>query len=157
MSKEQKITTDIKAPNKDMEILRSHFPHCFDKNGKFDFAKFQQELEAQNVELSFEKESYGLDWLGKSYARLLASDPATTLLKADEIHNQKQENINSQNLLIKGDNLEVLKHLANAYYEKVKMIYIDPPEKRRVFCFIDNNEKITKKGNENEATQIHLV
>jgi len=127
MSKEQKITTDIKAPNKDMEILRSHFPHCFDKNGKFDFAKFQQELEAQNVELTFEKESYGLDWLGKSYARLLASDPATTLLKADEIHNQKQENINSQNLLIKGDNLEVLKHLANAYYEKVKMIYIDPP------------------------------
>jgi adenine-specific DNA-methyltransferase len=30
-------------------------------------------------------------------------------------------------LLIKGDNLEVLKHLANAYYEQVKMIYIDPP------------------------------
>jgi adenine-specific DNA-methyltransferase len=30
-------------------------------------------------------------------------------------------------LLIKGDNLEVLKHLSNAYYEKVKMIYIDPP------------------------------
>jgi adenine-specific DNA-methyltransferase len=30
-------------------------------------------------------------------------------------------------LLIKGDNLEVLKHLANAYYDQVKMIYIDPP------------------------------
>ncbi|MBN2235939.1 MAG: site-specific DNA-methyltransferase, partial [Bacteroidales bacterium] len=29
--------------------------------------------------------------------------------------------------LIKGDNLEVLKHLTGAYYEQVKMIYIDPP------------------------------
>ncbi|MBD3843690.1 MAG: site-specific DNA-methyltransferase, partial [Campylobacterales bacterium] len=57
----------------------------------------------------------------------LASDPATTLLKADEMHNSKPENAHSQNLLIKGDNLEVLKHLVNAYYEKVKMIYIDPP------------------------------
>lgn len=141
MSNEQKITTDIKAPNKDMEILRSHFPHCFDKNGKFDFAKFQQELEAQNVELSFEKESYGLDWLGKSYARLLASDPATTLLKADATHNQKPENIISQNLLIKGDNLEVLKHLANAYYEKVKMIYIDPPYNTGNDGFVYNDDR----------------
>jgi adenine specific DNA methylase Mod len=30
-------------------------------------------------------------------------------------------------LLIKGENIEVLKHLSNAYYEKIKMIYIDPP------------------------------
>ncbi|MEW5844907.1 MAG: DNA methyltransferase [Bacteroidota bacterium] len=141
MSNEQKITTDIKVPNKDLEILRSHFPYCFDKDGKFDFAKFQKELEAQNVELSFEKESYGLDWLGKSYARLLASDPATTLLKADETHNQKSENINSQNLLIKGDNLEALKHLANAYYEKVKMIYIDPPYNTGSDGFVYNDDR----------------
>ena len=141
MSNEQKITTDIKVPNKDLEILRSHFPYCFDKDGKFDFAKFQKELEAQNVELSFEKESYGLDWLGKSYARLLASDPATTLLKADETHNQKPENKNSQNLLIKGDNLEVLKHLANAYYEKVKMIYIDPPYNTGSDGFVYNDDR----------------
>ncbi len=68
-----------------------------------------------------------MDWLGKSYARLLASDEATTLLKADQQFNNKPENKTSQNLLIKGDNLEVLKHLNNAYYEKIKMIYIDPP------------------------------
>ncbi len=79
----------------------------------------------ENIEIDFSKESYGLDWLGKSYSRLLASDEATTLLKEDEKWNKK--NKNSQNLLIKGDNLEVLKHLSNAYYEKIKMIYIDPP------------------------------
>jgi adenine-specific DNA-methyltransferase len=125
MSNEQKVTNDIKVPNKDWEALRKHFPQCFDKDGNFQIEKFKQNLGEQ--EINFSNESYGLDWLGKSYARLLASDPATTLLKADEAHNQKNENKNSDHLLIKGDNLEVLKHLANAYYEKIKMIYIDPP------------------------------
>jgi adenine-specific DNA-methyltransferase len=141
MSKEQKITTDIKVPKKDLEILKTHFSHCFDKDGKFDIVKFQQQLNTQNIELTFEKESYGLDWLGKSYARLLASDPATTLLKADETHNSKPENANSENLLIKGDNLEVLKHLANAYYEKVKMIYIDPPYNTGSDGFVYNDDR----------------
>jgi adenine-specific DNA-methyltransferase len=125
MSKEQKITTDIKVPNKDLEALRLNFPHCFDKDGNFQLEKFKANLTEK--EINFSTESYGLDWLGKSYARLLASDPATTLIKADETHNSKPENAKSENLLIKGDNLEVLKHLANAYYEQVKMIYIDPP------------------------------
>jgi adenine-specific DNA-methyltransferase len=116
---------NIKIPN-NAEFLKKHFSHCFDKNNNFDFEKFKKEL-SQNEDLDFSKESYGMDWLGKSYARLLASDEATTLLKEDEKFNQKEENKNSENLLIKGDNLEVLKHLSNAYYEKVKMIYIDPP------------------------------
>lgn len=125
MSTEQKVTNDIKVPNKDLETLRIHFPQCFDKDGNFLLEKFKDNLTTK--EINFSSESYGLDWLGKSYARLLASDPATTLLKADEIHNTKPENAASENILIKGDNLEVLKHLSHAYYEKVKMIYIDPP------------------------------
>jgi len=125
MDKEQIITTGIKATNKNMEVLKKHFPHCFKKSGDFDFEKFKQEL-SEN-EIDFYKESYGLDWLGKSYARILASDEATTLLKEDEEFNQKEGNKYSDNLLIKGDNLEVLKHLSNAYYEKIKIIYIDPP------------------------------
>ncbi|HNB97967.1 MAG TPA: hypothetical protein PLS71_06995, partial [Leptospiraceae bacterium] len=122
---EQNTTTEIKTPNTEMEILRKHFPHCFDKNGNFDLEKFRRGL--SDKEISFSTESYAMDWLGKSYARLLASDPATTLLKADETHNAKPENAKSENLLIKGDNLEVLKHLVGAYYERIKMIYIDPP------------------------------
>lgn len=125
MSQPQNVTTNIKVANNDLEILKKHFPQCFDKDGKFELEKFKQIL--SNKEVSFSNESYGLDWLGKSYARLLASDAATTLLKPDEEHNQKEENTNSRNLLIKGDNLEVLKHLTGAYYEQIKMIYIDPP------------------------------
>lgn len=139
MSKEQKITTDIKVPNKDLETLKIHFPHCFDKDGNFQLEKFKNNLTEK--EINFSTESYGLEWLGKSYARLLASDPATTLLKADETHNNKPENAHAENLLIKGDNLEVLKHLANAYYEKIKMIYIDPPYNTGSDGFVYNDDR----------------
>ena len=125
MIKEQKITGYIQPPNKDLEILKQNFPNCFDKNGEFDLDKFKTQL--STTEINFSKESFGIDWLGKSYARLLATDETTTLLKEDEAFNQQEENKNSENVLIKGDNLEVLKHLSNAYYEKIKMIYIDPP------------------------------
>jgi len=123
---EQLITNNIKPKNKNLEKLKKDFPHCFDKNGHFDIEKFKQII-SQDNDVDFYKESYGMDWLGKSYARLLATDAATTLLKEDEEWNSKKENKNAGHLLIKGDNLEVLKHLSNAYYEKIKMIYIDPP------------------------------
>lgn len=125
MEAKQDLTNHITAANKNIAVLKKHFGHCFDKQGNFQMEKFQAELDESEVD--FSKESYGLDWLGRSYARLLASDPTTTILKEDEAFNQKPENKNSQNLLLKGDNLEILKHLSNAYYEKVKMIYIDPP------------------------------
>ena len=120
----QNITEEIKIDN-NREILKKYFPNCFDKEGRFNLEKFKQEININEINLS--KESYGLEWLGKSYARVLTFEPARTLLKADEEWNNKPENKNSGNILIKGDNLEVLKHLVNAYHEKIKMIYIDPP------------------------------
>ena len=119
-------TTNLTPKTADLQaVLHTHFTDCFSKEGTFDFEKFKAVL--QQKEVDFFTESYSLQWLGKQYARLLATDPVTTLLRADEVHNALPENAHSQNLLLKGDNLEVLKHLTNAYYEKVKMIYIDPP------------------------------
>ncbi|MBT6995655.1 site-specific DNA-methyltransferase [Candidatus Woesearchaeota archaeon] len=123
--KKQQTTNNIAIPNKDLEILKKHFSNCFDKGGNFDIEKFKKELSKN--EIDFSKEGYGIDWLGKNYARLIASDNATTLLKGNKDWNKKDENKDSKNLLIKGDNLEVLKHLSNNYYEKIKIIYIDPP------------------------------
>lgn len=123
---EQNLTTNLTPKTADLQaVLHTHFADCFSKEGTFDFEKFKAVL--QQKEVDFFTESYSLQWLGKQYARLLATDPVTTLLRADEAHNALPENAHSQNLLLKGDNLEVLKHLTNAYYEKVKMIYIDPP------------------------------
>ncbi len=139
---EENVTMNIVAKNNHLEVLKEHFPQCFDRYGKFDIEKFKIELQAQEVD--FSKESYNLDWLGKSYARLLATDSATTLLKEDKEWNSKAENKNSQNLLIRGDNLEVLKHLSNAYYKKIKVIYIDPPYNTGSDGFVyQDNRKFT--------------
>ena len=145
MNKEEKTTLNIKAPHHDFEVLKKHFSHCFDKSGCFDFEKFKKQLQANTEPHSnFSKESYSLDWLGKSYARLLACDATTTLLKEDEEFNSKEENKDADNLLIKGDNLEVLKHLSNAYHEKIKMIYIDPPYNTGNDDFVyEDNRKFT--------------
>ena len=87
--------------------------------------KLAEIAQAEGADIS--REGYSLNWLGKSYARLMANLNTATLLAANTEHNSKDENKNSENILIQGDNLEVLKHLKNAYAEQVKMIYIDPP------------------------------
>lgn len=112
---------NITANSKQLAILKQNFPQCFDKSGKFDIETLSQILGVENIK----KEGFELKFLGKSYARLMANLNPKTLLMPDIDHNSKNEN--AQNLLIKGDNLEVLKHLKNAYFESIKMIYIDPP------------------------------
>jgi adenine-specific DNA-methyltransferase len=49
------------------------------------------------------------------------------MIVPDKKHNAEKENNNSGNIFITGDNIEVLRHLQNAYAEKIKVIYIDPP------------------------------
>lgn len=117
--------SDITTNSKQIALLKAHFPQCFDKDGNFMIQKMEEIVGDEGLELS--KESYSLNWLGKSYARLLANENPHTLLKEDKDHNAQAPHNTSENLLIKGDNLEVLKHLSNAYSEAIKMIYIDPP------------------------------
>ncbi len=54
MNKEQKITTEIKVPNKDLETLKIHFPHCFDKDGNFQLEKFKNNLTETEIKFSTE-------------------------------------------------------------------------------------------------------
>ncbi|EAR1810333.1 site-specific DNA-methyltransferase [Salmonella enterica] len=139
MQKETLFSEVETANSKQLAVLKANFPQCFDKNGAFIQEKLLEIVKSSDVELS--KESYSLNWLGKSYARLLANLPPKTLLSEDKDHNQREENKNSQNLLIKGDNLEVLKHMTNAYAEKVKMIYIDPPYNTGSDGFVYNDDR----------------
>ncbi|MEQ0257810.1 site-specific DNA-methyltransferase [Klebsiella sp. CN_Kp116] len=139
MQKETIFSEVETANSKQIAFLKANFPQCFDKNGAFIQEKLLEIIKSSDVELS--KESYSLNWLGKSYARLLANLPPKTLLSEDKDYNQREENKNSQNLLIKGDNLEVLKHMVNAYSEKVKMIYIDPPYNTGSDGFVYNDDR----------------
>lgn len=143
--KTETLHSNIETVNsKQLAILKKNFPQCFDKEGNFIQEKMLEVVNANEVELS--KESYTLNWLGKSYARLLTNLPPKTLINEDIAHNQLEQNKGSKNLLIKGDNLEVLKHMVNAYSEKVKMIYIDPPYNTGSDGFIYNDDrKFTKE------------
>ncbi len=130
---------NITSNSKQLALLKQHFPNCFDKEGNFIVHKMEEIVGKSGLELS--KESYSLNWLGKSYARLLANENPRTLLKEDKKHNAKEQNKNSENLLIKGDNLEVLKHLTHAYAEQIKMIYIDPPYNTGSDGFVYNDDR----------------
>ncbi|ETD73047.1 type III restriction-modification system methyltransferase [Pelistega indica] len=111
--------------NERLALLKQHFPNCFDKHGAFLPEKMAEILQSDGIKA--QKESYSLNWLGKSYAKMLKDTLPETLLAENIEHNQKPENANSENLLIQGDNLEVLKYLKHAYKNQIKMIYIDPP------------------------------
>ena len=125
ITKETLFSSNTQAENEQLTILKLHFPNCFDKQGAFLPEKMAEALQSNGIKT--EKESYSLNWLGKSYAKILKDRQPETLLAEDIEHNQKPENQNSENILIQGDNLEVLKHLKHAYKNQIKMIYIDPP------------------------------
>ena len=71
------------------------------------------------------EEKYGLNWHGKRRARQIALTPSTGTLRPCPEQSVDWET--TQNLMIEGDNLEVLKLLQKSYAGKVKLIYIDPP------------------------------
>lgn len=66
-----------------------------------------------------------LNWDGKEEALQLAEKTKTRLLVFDENFSFGEKN--SKNLIVQGDNLEVLKSLLPFYRGQVKCIYIDPP------------------------------
>jgi adenine-specific DNA-methyltransferase len=83
------------------------------------------------------EEKYGLSWHGKRKARQLALTPSTGTLRP--CPNESVDWDNTQNLMIEGDNLEVLKLLQKSYAGKVKLIYIDPPYNTgKDFVYPDN-------------------
>lgn len=87
--------------------------------------------------LSNSDEKYGLSWHGKRRARQLALTPSTGTLRPCPEESVDWET--TQNLMIEGDNLEVLKLLQKSYAGKVKLIYIDPPYNTgKDFVYLDN-------------------
>ena len=83
------------------------------------------------------EEKYGLNWHGKRRARQLALTPSTGTLRPCPEDSVEWDT--TQNLMIEGDNLEVLKLLQKSYAGKVKLIYIDPPYNTgKDFVYPDN-------------------
>jgi adenine-specific DNA-methyltransferase len=112
-------SADLVAAN--LAHLQAIFPEAFTE-GRIDFAVLRQLLGGA-VDESPEK--YGLNWHGKRAYRQLALTPSTGTLLPCEAESVDWDT--TQNLMIEGDNLEVLKLLQKSYAGKVKVICIDPP------------------------------
>jgi len=124
-------SADIVAGN--IEQLKALFPEAFTE-GKVDFEVLKQLLGGAVDE---REEKYGLNWHGKRRARQLALTPSTGTLRPCPEDSVDWDT--TQNLMIEGDNLEVLKLLQKSYAGKVKLIYIDPPYNTgKDFVYPDN-------------------
>jgi adenine-specific DNA-methyltransferase len=112
-------SADIIAEN--IEQLRVLFPEAFSES-RIDFEVLEQLLGGLIEE---REEKYGLNWHGKRAARQLALAPSTGTLRPHPEDSLDWEQ--TRNLMIEGDNLEVLKLLGRSYSGQIKLIYIDPP------------------------------
>lgn len=126
MIKSQIMKNETVQPNtRELEKLKEILPQYFDKEGNFKLDSFKEMLKSNEIKV--EKEGYELKFLGKNYSKFQSSLETETVIVPDIEHNSKEENINSENMYIVGDNLDALKHLLKSYSNKIKCIYIDPP------------------------------
>jgi adenine-specific DNA-methyltransferase len=117
-----------------LETLKKSFPDLFTNEGKLNIDELKTVVDPKSVN---ETERYEFRWFGKSQAKRNAFTPSNATLVYDDTRSVNPTE--SENLIIEGENLEVLKLLSTGYREKVKCIYIDPPYNTgKDFVYSDN-------------------
>ena len=126
--------------------LRRLFPDLFTDEGRLDPGELRRLVEPG---AAHEAERYEFKWYGKAASKREAFTPTTATLVYDEARSVNPEEAGG-NLIIEGENLEVLKLLLNAYREKVKcfeekeaahLAFLDGAAERAVF-----DEVLLKNG-----------
>ena len=116
-----------------IDQLNNIFPNIFSE-GKINLDILKEEL---GEWINDEKDKYSITWSGKSDSiKAIQQSSQGTLIpdRKESLHFDEAEN-----LIIEGDNLEVLKILQRSYQSKIKMIYIDPPYNTgKDFIYPDN-------------------
>ncbi len=146
--KVQKGIFDVVSEN--VKKLAELFPTVV-KDGQVDFEALKNELgefETVNEKLS---ERYELGWAGKEDSKNVAiTDVIGRTLKY--IPEDSKNSETTENLYIEGDNLEVLKLLRNNYFNRINLIYIDPPYNTdNDFVYVDSYSKEKKESDIEEG------
>jgi adenine-specific DNA-methyltransferase len=106
-----------------LETLRELFPDVF-TDGRVNVERLREVLEDSASDAP-DKEHYGLRWPGKQQARRLANKPPHVTLRPVPKAGVDEET--TGNLLLVGDNLQILLALQKSYANSIRLVYIDPP------------------------------
>jgi len=130
--------------------LKQLMPDLFTNDGALNINELKKVVDPKSVN---ETERYEFRWFGKSNAKREAFTPTDATLVYDE--KRSVHPCESENLIIEGENLAVLKLLSTSYREQVKCIYIDPPYNTgKDFVYSDKfNQDKKEYWEENETTE----
>ena len=142
------MSPDLNAER--LETLRQLFPDWFTQEGHLDVNEVKKAVNPDSVD---ETERYEFRWFGKSKAKRNAFTPTCATLHFDEARSVNADK--TENVIIEGDNLEVLKILTASYRNSIKCIYIDPPYNADALTAYNDNfkQERAKYWEENDITE----
>jgi adenine-specific DNA-methyltransferase len=115
------VGTENNNDNKLLNFLKENYPTIISDN-----EINVNELKAlTGLPVDEKVNGYGLNFVGRNIARAKYAQKTAKELKVNKTLSKNFDT--TQNLVLKGDNLESLKILKSHYTEKIKCIYIDPP------------------------------
>ena len=118
-----------------LESLKLMFPDLFSNEGRLNVDELKKLVDPALVS---ETERYDFRWYGKAKSKREAFTPSRATLVHDSARSVNPDKAGG-NMIIEGENLEVLKLLTSAYRERIKCIYIDPPYNTgKDFVYSDN-------------------
>lgn len=131
--------------------LRKNLPHIFTE-GKINLERLKLVLGKEIAK----EDVYSFNWAGRKEC---FKDIQTTAKETLRPNITESINFDStENIFIEGENLEILKLLRKSYFNKIKMIYIDPPYntgndllytddfKDSLHSYLEKTDQINEKG-----------
>lgn len=107
--------------NKLLSFLKENYPNII-RDTEINITELKTVL---GLPIDEKVNGYGLNFVGRNFARAKYAQKTEKELK---LNSAFSKNINTtENLVLKGDNLDSLKILKSHYSGKIKCIYIDPP------------------------------
>lgn len=142
----QDIIEQTSIQQRNLELFLTHFPGVVSTGDNGELVINTDKLKlALDPKAHIEEKGYELNWVGKKEAYHQAYAKQAKILQPLEADSKLLNtgdflSDNTQNILIKGDNLQALKLLKASYFEQIKLIYIDPPynTKSENFIYRDN-------------------
>lgn len=107
--------------NKLLSFLKKNYPNVI-RDTEINIEELKTVL---GLPIDEKVNGYGLNFVGRNFARAKYAQKTEKELRLDVVLSKEIDT--TQNLVLKGDNLDSLKFLKNYYSSKIKCIYIDPP------------------------------